>query len=63
MKLDVLDNFDKIKVCVAYKYNEEVIDYMPSNMENVETIYEEIDGWDSVVGEKIRRFTRKCKKI
>ena len=54
MKLDVLDNFDKIKVCVAYKYNEEVIDYMPSNMENVEAIYEEIDGWDSVVG--VRKY-------
>ncbi|WP_141046222.1 adenylosuccinate synthase [Aliarcobacter cryaerophilus] len=50
MKLDVLDGFDKIKVCVAYNYNGERIDYMPSNMDNVEAIYEEIDGWDSVVG-------------
>ncbi|WP_148623612.1 adenylosuccinate synthase [Aliarcobacter cryaerophilus] len=54
MKLDVLDGFDKIKVCVAYNYNEERIDYMPSNMDNVEAIYEEIDGWDSVVG--IRKY-------
>ncbi|PRM90228.1 adenylosuccinate synthase [Aliarcobacter cryaerophilus] len=54
MKLDVLDGFDKIKVCVAYYYNGEKIDYMPSNMDNVEAIYEEIDGWDSVVG--IRKY-------
>ncbi|MGH2278505.1 adenylosuccinate synthase [Aliarcobacter sp. ERUVET-7] len=54
MKLDVLDGFDKIKVCVAYNYNGEKIDYMPSNMDNVEAIYEEIDGWDSVVG--IRKY-------
>ncbi|QKJ28007.1 adenylosuccinate synthase [Aliarcobacter cibarius] len=54
MKLDVLDNFDKIKVCVAYKYNGEIIDYMPSNMENVEAVYEEIAGWDSVVG--VRKY-------
>ena len=54
MKLDVLDGFDKIKVCVAYNYNGEGIDYMPSNMDNVEAIYEEIDGWDSVVG--IRKY-------
>ena len=54
MKLDVLDGFDKIKVCVAYNYNGERIDYMPSNMDNVEAIYEEINGWDSVVG--IRKY-------
>ena len=54
MKLDVLDGFDKIKICVAYNYNGKRIDYMPSNMENVEAIYEEIDGWDSVVG--IRKY-------
>lgn len=54
MKLDVLDGFDKIKVCVAYNYNGERIDYMSSNMDNVEAIYEEIDGWDSVVG--IRKY-------
>ncbi|RXI26482.1 adenylosuccinate synthase [Aliarcobacter trophiarum] len=54
MKLDVLDGFDKIKVCVAYEYNGERVDYMPSNMESVKAIYEEIDGWDSVVG--IRKY-------
>lgn len=50
MKLDVLDGFSKIKVCVAYELDGERIDYMPSDMQNVKPIYEEIDGWDSVVG-------------
>lgn len=52
MKLDVLDGFSKIKVCVAYEYEGKRVDYMPSNIENVKPIYEELDGWDSVVGIK-----------
>ena len=50
MKLDVLDGFEKIKICVAYEVNGETLDYMPSDLDNVKPIYEEIDGWDSVVG-------------
>ncbi len=50
MKLDVLDGFPKIKICVAYELNGEVIDYMPSDMDDVRPVYEELDGWDSVVG-------------
>ncbi|AXH08564.1 adenylosuccinate synthase [Malaciobacter halophilus] len=56
MKLDVLDGFPKIKICVAYDYNKERIDYMPSDLENVKPIYEEMDGWDSVVG--VREFDK-----
>ncbi|OCL84144.1 adenylosuccinate synthase [Arcobacter porcinus] len=54
MKLDVLDGFEKIKVCTSYIHNGEKINYMPSDMDNVEAVYEEIDGWDSVVG--IRKY-------
>ncbi|AXX85950.1 adenylosuccinate synthetase [Malaciobacter marinus] len=56
MKLDVLDGFPKVKVCVAYEYNGQRIDYMPLDLENVKPIYEEIDGWDSVVG--VREFEK-----
>jgi adenylosuccinate synthase len=56
MKLDVLDGFPKVKVCVAYEYNGQRIDYMPLDLENVKPIYEEIDGWDSVVG--VREFDK-----
>jgi len=50
MKLDVLDGFKILKVCVAYEVNGERIEYVPSSLEGVTPIYEEIDGWDSVVG-------------
>ncbi len=50
MKLDVLDGFEKVKICRAYEYNGIEIDYMPSDLENVKPIYEEMDGWDKVFG-------------
>lgn len=50
MKLDVLDGFEKIKICVAYEVNGKRIEYVPSDMDGIKPIYEEIDGWDSVVG-------------
>ena len=54
MKLDVLDGFEKIKICTEYEYEGETIDYVPSDLENVKPIYQEIDGWSSVVG--IRKY-------
>ena len=50
MKLDVLDGFETIKICVAYEVNGETIDYMPSNMDNITPIYEDIAGWGKVEG-------------
>ena len=50
MKLDVLDGFETIKICVAYEINGETITYMPSDLSNVIPVYEDIKGWDSVVG-------------
>ncbi|MDR2221153.1 MAG: adenylosuccinate synthase [Flavobacteriaceae bacterium] len=47
MKGDVLSGFDTLKVCTKYKYNGEVIDYLPYNIEpeNVEPVYVEKKGW------------------
>jgi len=50
MKLDVLDGFDKVKVCVGYEIKGEKIDYFPSDLEGVEPIYIELDGWDKSKG-------------
>ena len=50
MKLDVLDGFEKIKICTSYEVNGEIINYMPSDLEDVKPVYEEFAGWDSVVG-------------
>ncbi len=50
MKLDVLDGFDEVKVCVAYELNGVEIDYLPSNLEDVKPIYKTFKGWDNSVG-------------
>lgn len=54
MKLDVLDGFDEIQVCVAYEVNGEVIDYLPLDLENVKPVYKTFPGWDKTEG--VRRF-------
>jgi len=52
MKLDVLDGFEKIKICVAYERDGERFDYMPSSMDAIVPVYEEMDGWESLKGAK-----------
>ena len=47
-KLDILDGFDEIKVCVGYRLNGREIDYLPASehaQAAVEPIYETIAGW------------------
>ena len=47
-KLDILDGFDEIKVCVGYKLDGREIDYLPAGEQaqaRVEPIYETIPGW------------------
>jgi len=47
MKADVLSAFPNIKICTHYKYNGEVIDYLPYNIEGdkIEPIYKEFPCW------------------
>lgn len=47
-KIDVLSDFDKIKICTSYKYNKEMIKDFPVNLETLQNcipIYEEVEGW------------------
>ena len=47
-KLDVLDGFDEIKICVGYKLDGKDYDYLPANaamQARVEPIYETLEGW------------------
>ena len=47
-KLDILDGFDTIEVCVGYKLDGEVIDHLPAGegaQARIEPIYETIEGW------------------
>lgn len=46
MKSDVLDSFDTIKACVAYKQNGKEINYFPYDInEGIEPVYAEMPGW------------------
>ena len=45
MKSDVLDGFDTIKACTAYKRNGEVMTDMPFETEGCEAVYTELPGW------------------
>ena len=47
-KIDVLDQFKDLYVCVAYKLNGKKIDYLPSTLQDqikVKPIYKRLDGW------------------
>ena len=49
-KLDVLDELDVIKICVAYEINGKKIDYLPAAVDDqlkVKPIYKTYDGWKS----------------
>jgi len=49
-KLDILDGFDEIKVCVGYRLDGREIDYLPAGaaaQARVEPIYETVEGWKS----------------
>ncbi len=52
MKLDVLDGFKEIKVCVAYEFEGQTIDYVPYDLEDVKPIYKSFKGWDIVEGKR-----------
>jgi adenylosuccinate synthase len=49
-KLDILDGFDEIKVCVGYRLDGREIDYLPAGagaQARLEPIYETVEGWKS----------------
>ncbi len=50
MKLDVLDGFDEVKVCVAYRVDGKEIDFVPYDLEDAEPIYKSFRGWDKSEG-------------
>ncbi len=47
-KLDVLDGFDELKVCIGYTFNGEMYDRLPAGtgaQAGVEPVYETFEGW------------------
>jgi adenylosuccinate synthase len=57
-KLDVLNDFDIIKICVGYRVNGKVFQHVPSNLDilkRCEPVYEELGGWKAEI-KKARNF-------
>lgn len=51
-KLDVLNEFEKINLCVGYRVNGKIIHHVPSNIEilkSSEPVYEELEGWQTEI--------------
>ncbi len=47
-KLDVLDSFEEVKVCVAYEYEGQRIEHFPASLkvlENCKPVYKSLKGW------------------
>ncbi len=56
-KLDVLDTFHEIQVCVAYRIDGERVEHFPASiarLERVEPIYETLPGWNADTTEILR---------
>ncbi len=57
-RLDILDRFSKIKMCVGYEYGGRTLREFPSLLKVVESckpVYEEMDGWNEDTS-GVRRF-------
>ncbi|MFC1897647.1 adenylosuccinate synthase [Chloroflexota bacterium] len=49
-RLDILDTFPQLKICVGYELDGKTIDYFPSNiaaLEKCKPVYEELPGWQA----------------
>jgi adenylosuccinate synthase len=47
-KLDVLDGFETLKICVGYRVGDRALDWLPAGLKEqagLEPIYEYLDGW------------------
>ncbi len=56
-KLDVLSQFEALKVCVAYRKGEETLEEFPSlcgDFSDCEPVYEEMPGWKSDISGAVR---------
>ncbi len=55
-KLDVLDGLETLKICVGYRVNGEVLDYLPSSLKDqaaAEPVFEALEGWsESTAGSR-----------
>ncbi len=48
-KIDVLDGFDRVKICTGYRIGDTTYDYLPphaADQARATPVYEEMDGWE-----------------
>lgn len=45
-KLDILDDFDEVKIGVEYQLNGKVLNYHPSSLSELSTVEVSIDSYD-----------------
>lgn len=74
-KLDVLDDFDTIKICTGYRYNGRQIDDMPATLDifaDCEPVYEEMPGWKTPISgvksfaalpENAKKYVRRLEEL
>ena len=65
-KIDVLDSFEEIKVCVGYNLNGQQIGYFPSSefdQDKIEPVYESFKGWNSTTTSPKREDTILINKL
>jgi adenylosuccinate synthase len=66
-KLDVLNDFDELKICTGYRIDGKIYHHLPSNLEmlkSAEPIYEELEGWKAEIRgiRKISDLPRNAKR-
>jgi len=57
-RLDILDTFDEIKMCVGYKYEGKILNEIPASLKilaKVEPVYETFEGWKQDIS-AIRKY-------
>ena len=57
-RLDILDEFEEIKMCVGYKLDGKILDEIPANLKilaEVEPVYETFKGWNKKISD-VRNF-------
>jgi adenylosuccinate synthase len=74
-KLDVLNDFDRVKICTGYRIDGKIHHRVPSNLEmmkSAEPIYEELEGWKTKVKgvrklsglpQNARRYLRRIEEL
>ena len=57
-KVDILSGFGEIKVCTAYKNDDEILEEFPADFERLEDykpVYQKFEGWDEDIS-KVREY-------